>query len=302
MPDINKEPITPIPGDWITTKALKTVSGAALCCWMTTIFFDLIFFKALANTELATLLVLLVSTFSCLALALYRVFSTRGKKTKILWILVIPNAMLIYVHALGFQVASKELATRAYAEKQVTKVQVTTAGTDLFYFLTQQTSWIPDLKLSAKLEKVTSQNDLLQTENRKLQQSLLLLQQTKEARVPDNVPVKSSYDSSVYFHQQIRSLTLQQEHLKAKIATQDSLMIAMKADCGHSIQNNNNKTKAAAVLLRRIEDKNELIRKWNLMMAGQPMARAEVERQMIGYTGDLTFYKKLFQPMAVQVE
>ena len=108
---------TGIPQEWITVKTLKTISGASLCCWLTTVFFDLVCFMPISNLKLHALLVLGVSTISCLGLAIYKVSSSRGKKTKVLWMLVIPNAMLIYIHALGFQVASKELALRASANE-----------------------------------------------------------------------------------------------------------------------------------------------------------------------------------------
>ncbi|PSL28999.1 hypothetical protein [Chitinophaga ginsengisoli] len=311
MSEATKESVATIPSDWITTKALKTVSGAALCCWMTTIFFDLIFFKTIANRELAALLVLLVSTMSCLALALYKVFSMRGKRTKALWILIIPNAMLIYVHALGFQVATKELATRAYAEqKQMVVAQVKEAGfSALFYFLTQQTPWMPDYRLTKQVEKVTVQNDSLQANNAALRKSLQLHQirdtmaAAKSLSVLESAPVHSvGVDSINYFRQHIRKLVLENSHLKAGKFTQDSLLSIAKAEYEQCLIRRDKNSRTDATLARRIEEKNGLIKQWNLIMAHQPMVRADIERQMNGHTGDASFYKKLFQPMPTQVQ
>lgn len=111
------------PHEWITAKTIRTISGAALCCWLITLFFDLICFTSINNQQLHTLLVFIVSATSALGFAINKVFSSRSTNRKALWLLVIPNAMLIYIHALGFQVASKELAIRANAiEREKTEV------------------------------------------------------------------------------------------------------------------------------------------------------------------------------------
>jgi 4-amino-4-deoxy-L-arabinose transferase-like glycosyltransferase len=122
------------PHEWITAKTIRTISGAALCCWLITLFFDLICFTSINNQQLHTLLVFIVSALSSIGLAINKVFSTRSANRKALWLLVIPNAMLIYIHALGFQVASKELAVRANAIEREKKETPAVAGTGVAQF------------------------------------------------------------------------------------------------------------------------------------------------------------------------
>lgn len=312
MPENNNIPA--IPQEWITLKTLKTISGAALCCWMTTIFFDLICFMPIHNPVLHSLLVLIISTISCLCLAIYKVTGSRGKKTKMLWMLVIPNAMLIYIHALGFQVATKELAMRAYEndtkkEKPPPAINKANIGSFL-YFLTKQTSWIPNLELKSRTAEFEREITVLQADNKKLKDANLNLQEqlkqpitvseTNQQTKNFNHQLSNQTDSISYYKSQYKSCLKTNTILKRD---RDSLNErAQKIIYNYNIwqEQHLQYNKKDSIIVKRIEDKNALINKWNQTLQNMQYPRADIERQMNGYMGDENYYRKLFRPISTQ--
>jgi hypothetical protein len=285
---------TGIPQEWITVKTLKTISGASLCCWLTTVFFDLICFMPIRNLQLHALLVLIVSTVSCLGLAIYKVSNSRGKKTRVLWMLVIPNAMLIYIHALGFQVASKELALRANAnEIRKEELRPNKAGVTFFFsFLAKQTSWIPSLELTNKTIEFEKQQVILQKNKKLLMDSISKVKSIHidtTSIIPHSI---NNSDSSFNYIRQYKGCIVSNTVLKNKI---DSLNNQM-----NQIANRYKfYDKRDSILTKKIEEKNALINKWNQRMNAGDMRlqKTDMERIIDGHMGDENYYKKLFKPI-----
>lgn len=308
------ESTTPvIPQEWITIKTLKTISGASLCCWLTTVFFDLVCFVPVKDLALRAVLVLIVSTVSCLSLAAYKVFTTRGKKTSAMWVLIIPNATLIYIHALGFQVATKELAARAYESRlskekdTVSSVQINNADMGAFFFaLSKQTSWIPSLDLLVQAKRYEQEDAWLKRENQMLKDSLnnLSVKTHMEDLVGDNEQGADldkresnvSEDSLVYLR------TLNKKYLREKHKTDSVNEYLMKriAQYELSMQSYTGIGRRDSILVESVREKNRLINKWNQLLQPMVMQRADQERIMNGYMGDESYYKKLFRPIVVE--
>lgn len=303
MPESNTKVI---PQEWLTIKTLKTVSGAALCCWLVTLFFDLLCFMPIRDPVLHSNLVVIASTTSCISMAIYKTYSTQKTRTKLPWLLALPNAMLIYIHALGFQVASKELALRAYANeiKKEQAAAVKTAGLgSAFYFLTRQTAWIPGLGTDSNVTSLKAQVNSLNKVNQHLTDSIQQLRE--QLNVPATPqPVASNdqslADSIASYKKQLSKCASNNTTLKIRI---DSL----EADRKRSISNFSGwkeyyaqKDKREAALIKRIEEKNALIRKWKISMEVYRNPETEMKRVMNGYVGDESFYNKLFQLMSTQ--
>jgi hypothetical protein len=284
-----------IPQEWITVKTLKTISGASLCCWLTTVFFDLICFMPVTDVKLHALLVLIVSAVSCLGLAIYKVSSSRGKRTKVLWMLVIPNAMLIYIHALGFQVATKELAIRASAN-EIKKQEIQAGMSSFFNFFAKQTSWIPSLELTKKTKEV----EVVQQSNKILKDSIVNLKETQQDIPVNNNSLPAKADSSSYYFSLYRNCVTTNITLKNRV---DSFDLRTRKLLQDVLQQESAKyRKTDSILVKRIGDKNSLINKWNQIMGSGSMTlqKAEIERIMEGHMGDENYYKKLFRPISVQ--
>jgi hypothetical protein len=296
-----------IPQEWITVKTLKTISGASLCCWLTTVFFDLICFIPIRDLKLHALLVLIVSTVSCLGLAIYKVSSYRGRKTKVLWMLVIPNAMLIYIHALGFQVASKELALRAYAN-EVKNEEAKLTKANMFSFLgffAKQTSWIPSLELTNIVKRFETEQLTLRKNNKILRDSIINLNgsQMDTALLHDHSiiePDKSS-DSSFFYIKNYKNCMMSNTALKSTIDSLNNRINKIIFNYNHWKEQYAQYDKRDSILLKRIEDKNALINKWNQRMgvADMQLQRADLERVMDGYMEDESYYRRLFKPIFI---
>ncbi|MFY0254803.1 hypothetical protein ACDQ55_12700 [Chitinophaga sp. 30R24] len=304
MPENNNIPT--IPQEWITAKTLKTISGAALCCWMTTLFFDLICFMPIQSYQLHTTLVGIISTLSCLSLAIYKIFSSRSKKIKTLWMLVFPNAMLIYIHALGFQVATKELALRAYSNEERKETTNKAAIVPFFYFLTQQTSWIPDLGLMNKLNIAENQIGNLRQENlaqhntiQALNEQIIKQSAMINGRQPAVNTSATGTDSTSYYSNQYKRCLIANTSLTKERDSLDNRVKQIISNYNAWKEQYTTYDKRDAILIKRIEDKNALINKWNQYMQSMQLPRAEIERQMNGYMGDENYYRKLFTPIGM---
>jgi|GEM_PF-4297837 len=303
-PSSNDTNTSPFPQEWITAKTIKTISGSALCCWLITLFFDLVCFTPIKNFQLHTLLVLLVSIIGCVGLAVNKVFSYKSADKKTLWLLVIPNAMLIYIHALGFQVATKELAIRANSN-DAEKVDQHAA---LFDFLARQTSWLPSKELEIKTREFEIRKDTLQQLNRALTDSISQL--NGKLRLVNTISekdgeaenllnrLKALSDSSTHYNTLYRKCTASNAGLKDSLAALNEHLRRI------SSPSNTEKglSEKQAVLLRRIEDKNALINKWNQTMLGLKLPAADMERVINGYMGDEQYYRKLFRPIPTNVQ
>lgn len=303
-PSSNDTSTSPFPQEWITAKTIKTISGSALCCWLITLFFDLVCFTPIKNLQLHTLLVLLVSIAGCVGLAVNKVFSYKSPDKKALWLLVIPNAMLIYIHALGFQVATKELAIRANPSNTEKAEQ----HAALFDFLTRQTSWIPSKELEIKTREFEIRKDTLQQLNRALTDSISQLRGRLGVTPPLNENksetenllnrLKTMSDSSSYYNSHYRKCAASNAMLKDSIAALNEYL--KRAFSPSNIEKG--LSEKHAVLLRRIEDKNALINKWNQTMLGLKLPSGDMERVMNGYMGDEQYYRKLFRPIPTNVQ
>ncbi|MBW8688372.1 hypothetical protein [Chitinophaga rhizophila] len=291
----NNSPV--ISQEWVTIKTLKTVSGAALCCWLTTIFFDLVCFTPIANIRIRSLLILIITALSCIGLAIYKVSSLGGKKTKIRWMLVIPNAMLIYIHALGFHVESKELAMRANASDAKKEVNTQANVLSVFSFLAKQTSWIPNKELINKTRIFNQEQQRLKNANKVLEDSIRHF--NNSSHIIQTITPKlniNDQDSAMYY------LKLYNNCVKTNTALQGRIdSIASMTSMLKSINYKRDENKDS-LLIRKIEEKNMLINKWNRLMKGSNMAyqNAEVERIINWHMSDENYYRKLFSPIQLQ--
>lgn len=290
----NNTPV--IPQEWITTKTLKTVSGAALCCWLTTVFFDLVCFTPINSARIHSLLILIVTSLCCLGLAIYKVASGRGKKTKAIWMLIIPNAMLIYVHALGFQVASKELAMRAIASEVQKETNIQAGMLSFLGVLAKQTSWIPNLELINQTNKFNEQLMTLKNNNKSLEDSIIHLNHLYDFK-PSNIPIVIKQDSTDYYSKLYKNCAHTNLQLKSQIDSTEALVKKLKENL--SMTKPVRDRSKDSMLFKSIEAKNLLINKWNRLMgnAGMNLQRSEIERIMNGHMGDENYYRQLFKPI-----
>jgi DNA repair ATPase RecN len=212
--------------------------------------------------------------------------------------------MLIYIHALGYQVATKELAIRAYSDNAEKREQ----HAALFDFLTRQTSWIPSQELEIKTKEFEIQKDTLQELNRALSDSIsqlkgrlrLTTSLDENNRETENLlnRLRTLSDSSSFYNSMYRKCAASNAILK------DSMVALNEHLRRISSYSNTEKglSEKQAVLVRRIEEKNTLINKWNQTMLGLKLPAADMERVMNGYMGDEQYYRKLFRPIPTNVQ
>jgi flagellar biosynthesis chaperone FliJ len=321
-----------IPDTWITLDTIKTISGAAICAWLITLFFDLVIFASMSDDRRQKAVIITASVAS-LGFAVYRIISSK-KKEKLHWITILPNAFLIYVHALGFQVSTKEIASRIsepdtkssqspgafYPSSQPAASQ---AGFNFLSFLTRQTSWLPNLGLSRENKALKNNNDTLLESMRRLR----IKTQALEEKLSGNEGIKNMSDRITVLETGIiqardsiklaeekwatekNNLTEENKKLNATIsrlnATIDSLnnLIADLRAKLNSRGKTGNMVDSLSRLLglsqSRIKEFNSLQQQWvqKTMTNGSAQSLAAQMRRTMDETVSRGYYIKLFTPI-----
>jgi len=190
-----------IPDTWITIDTLKTVSGSAACAWALAFFLDLVIFKQF-NEPARTTAANVTGIVGSLFFAIIKIAGS-AKKEKLHWALAVPNAVLIYVHSLGFQVATKEVAAQLNPPRDTTSATKPTkshsspAGFfDFLSIFSQQASWLPDHSLKLKIRKVEASRDSVLLINASLIKQITQLKTPNGEALPfESTSLKAARDS-----------------------------------------------------------------------------------------------------------